>query len=206
MFFFPNSPFVRNRNSTRSTQQTSLYSDFEPFDRYGNFKPIEPYEEIESQLDYSDEDLLSIYESDDFIPIYKDEKSTDSRAESESDILVVNTDLAKYLKDHPKEVYKLTPRHFEELIAGILADLGYSIELTAQSADGGIDIFATQKSTVGESLLIVDCKRYAPDNTRLQRKIDILSLANNFDLGKSSSLKKLFQKSVVAKTKDCRYS
>ena len=38
--------------------------------------------------------------------------------------------------------------------------IGYSVELTPKGADGGVDIFATQKSGIGELLLIVDCKRY----------------------------------------------
>src|SRR5205085_7140045 len=72
--------------------------------------------------------------------------------------------LIHYFKNHPDEMYKLNPRRFEELVAALLKDLGYSVELTAQSADGGVDIFATQKSGIGEVLLIVDCKRYAPAN------------------------------------------
>lgn len=47
-------------------------------------------------------------------------------------------------------------------MAAILKDMGYSVELTAKGADGGIDIIATQKSRIGELLLIVDCKRYLP--------------------------------------------
>jgi len=164
MFFFPNSPFMPSSSLFSLNRQNSLYERFKPIDRYEGFKPIRRYEEFESISRYSNKDLLSIYEFEDFVPIYKYEKSAESEAISKSDILIVDTELVNYFKNHPKEMYKLSPRQFEELVAGILFDLGYSVELTAQSADGGVDIFATQKSIIGESLLIVDCKRYAPDN------------------------------------------
>lgn len=96
--------------------------------------------------------------------LYKDQKVSEAESVSKADLLVVDDALIHYFKNHPDEMYKLNPRRFEELVAAILKDLGYSVELTAQSADGGVDIFATQKSGVGEVLLIVDCKRYAPAN------------------------------------------
>lgn len=96
--------------------------------------------------------------------LYKGEKTPEAELLSRADLLIVDDELIRYFKNHPEEMYKLNPRRFEELIAEILKDLGYSVELTAQSADGGVDIFATQKSGIGEVLLIVDCKRYAPTN------------------------------------------
>lgn len=171
MFFFPNSPFMRSSNTGRTSRQNTSSGEYKPISSfgeyesigYGDFIPI-GYGDFEPISEFSNEELLSVYEYEDFIPIYKNEKSVEKEAISKSDILIVDGELVNYFKNNPDKVYELSPRQFEELVAGILTDLGYSVELTAQSADGGIDIFATQKSVIGESLLIVDCKRYAPNN------------------------------------------
>ena len=93
--------------------------------------------------------------------LYKAEKEPEGDARTRIDLMVADDELIRYLKLHPEQMYNLNPRRFEELVAAILKDLGYSVELTQNSADGGVDIFATQKSGVGEVLLVVDCKRYA---------------------------------------------
>lgn len=94
--------------------------------------------------------------------VYHQEKTQPEEHEAKSDLIILDDQLIKYLKNHPKALYQLTPRRFEELVADILRDLGYIVELTQNSADGGIDIFATQKTGVGELLLVVDCKLYSP--------------------------------------------
>jgi restriction system protein len=96
--------------------------------------------------------------------IYRDEKKPKAQSQSKDDIIIVDDQMIQYFTKHPEDLYNLNPRRFEELVAAILKDLGYSVELTAQSADGGVDIFATQKSGVGEVLIVVDCKRYARNN------------------------------------------
>jgi HJR/Mrr/RecB family endonuclease len=95
--------------------------------------------------------------------LYEEDKTPETAAQSTADLIIVDDEMIRYFKSHPKEMYSLDPRRFEELVAAILKDLGYSVELTALGADGGVDIFATQKSGIGELLVIVDCKRYAPD-------------------------------------------
>lgn len=94
--------------------------------------------------------------------LYRDTRSEESEQKTEHDILIVDDELIRFFSRYPERMYQLEPRKFEELVARILKDLGYDVELTAKSADGGIDIFATQKAEVGEVLLIVDCKRYSP--------------------------------------------
>jgi len=56
------------------------------------------------------------------------------------------------------------PRKFEELIASILEDFGFDINLTKATRDGGSDIIARIKNSVCSFLTLVECKRYAPDN------------------------------------------
>lgn len=94
--------------------------------------------------------------------VFEQAKSPEQEARTRLDLITVDDELIAHLRDHPDEMYALHPRRFEELIAAILRNLGYSIELTGRGADGGVDIIATQKSGIGESLLIVDCKRYGP--------------------------------------------
>jgi HJR/Mrr/RecB family endonuclease len=94
-------------------------------------------------------------------PLYRDTKTEPATNIIRTDILAIDDEAIRFLAKHPEYMHDLSPRRFEELIAAILKDLGYAVELTAEGADGGVDIFATQKSGIGESLLIVDCKRYS---------------------------------------------
>ncbi len=96
--------------------------------------------------------------------LYSQKKTPKQEKQSQSDLLIVDDELVKYFTQHPDELYKIQPRKFEELVALILKDMGYNVELTGLGADGGVDIIASCKSGVGEILLIVDCKRYDPGN------------------------------------------
>ncbi len=59
---------------------------------------------------------------------------------------------------------ELSPRKFEELVAYLMEKHGYEVELTQQSRDGGIDIFALKRDSFGSFLTIVDCKKYSVSN------------------------------------------
>ncbi len=76
----------------------------------------------------------------------------------------INTELKRYLNKHPEKLYELSPRKFEELIASILEDLGFDVELTQATRDGGSDIIAYIRNAVCEYLTLVECKKYAPEN------------------------------------------
>lgn len=82
-------------------------------------------------------------------------------------IAVVTTltiELVDYLKNHPRELLKLAPRQFEELIAELLSSFGWEIHLTPPSKDGGYDIFAISKDIAGvRSSWVIECKKYAPE-------------------------------------------
>ena len=93
--------------------------------------------------------------------IYRDTRQPERDALVRLDLVQVDAQLIEYLKRHPEKMYELQPRRFEELVAEMLRDMGYQTELTVSSADGGVDIIATQKTGIGETLLVVDCKRYA---------------------------------------------
>ena len=70
--------------------------------------------------------------------------------------------LIEYLRHHPRALYRLRPRQFEELVAEILASYGWEVHLTPPSRDGGYDIFAVSKDVSGvKSPWIIECKKYA---------------------------------------------
>ena len=79
------------------------------------------------------------------------------------DLETINGELIRYLARHPEKMYELQPRKFEELIAELLRDMGYQVELTPCTRDGGFDIRAVQKSAVGTALALVECKRFGPN-------------------------------------------
>ncbi len=80
-------------------------------------------------------------------------------------ISAISEELIRYLGKHPNEIYNLSSRKFEELIAEILVGFGWEVELTAQTQDGGYDIFAISgdiNSSGIKTSFIVECKKYAP--------------------------------------------
>ncbi len=73
----------------------------------------------------------------------------------------INGELIRFLARHPDQMYNLTPRKFEELVAELLRDLGYETVLTPRSRDGGVDIRAFHKAPIGTILTLVECKKYS---------------------------------------------
>jgi len=64
-----------------------------------------------------------------------------------------------YFFSHPDQIYSsLTPRQFEEFIADILSELGYTVRVGPRGADEGIDIYAERNHIIGEELVLVQCK------------------------------------------------
>jgi len=76
------------------------------------------------------------------------------------DFEIVSRELLDYFAKHPFEMQKLHWRKFEEMLAEILRGLGYDTRLGPGRADGGVDIWAVQKSTIGEMLILVQAKKY----------------------------------------------
>lgn len=77
-------------------------------------------------------------------------------------IVVSNLDdLIKKLLLRPEDIFTLNPRKFEELVSGILMDMGYEVILTPQTRDGGRDILAVENTKLGPRLTLVECKRHS---------------------------------------------
>ena len=75
----------------------------------------------------------------------------------------VGNELIRHLAKHPRDLFAVSPRRFEELVAELLRDMGYDVYVTPQTRDGGRDILAVVRLPASETLTIVDCKRYSPD-------------------------------------------
>jgi len=81
-----------------------------------------------------------------------------------TDISSVNEDLLRRLDRDPTLFFRLPSRKFEEVVAELLNKMGYEITLTPATRDGGKDIYAAKKDSLGTFLYIVECKKYGPDN------------------------------------------
>jgi hypothetical protein len=98
----------------------------------------------------------------------------------------VNEALIRYLAEHPPGLYELEPRRFEELIAELFRDLGYEVLLTPRTRDGGIDIRAIRKDSVGTLLYLIECKRYRaarPVGVEMVRSLYGVTLAERASCG-----------------------
>lgn len=80
------------------------------------------------------------------------------------EIMSIDDHIKAYFKKHPEQLYKLSPRKFEELVASIMKDMGFEVELTQATRDGGRDIIAYIRNGLTSFLAHIECKRYAPDN------------------------------------------
>ncbi|MBA7631880.1 hypothetical protein ES703_39417 [subsurface metagenome] len=80
-------------------------------------------------------------------------------------VSVISAELIRYLSTHPKALYIMEPRQFEEMVAEILASYGWEVILTPATKDGGYDLFAVSKDIAGvETSWIIECKKYSPSN------------------------------------------
>jgi len=70
--------------------------------------------------------------------------------------------LIHYFSEHPEEMKTMNRRLFEEMIAELFSGFGYEVELTKQTRDGGIDIFAIKHSDVSVKY-IIQAKRPKPE-------------------------------------------
>jgi hypothetical protein len=83
--------------------------------------------------------------------------------ETKIEIAGVNEELIRYFAKHPDQLYALNPRKFEEVVEAIFRDFKFDVVLTPRSKDGGLDIRAIRKDSVGTLLYLIECKRYAPE-------------------------------------------
>jgi len=89
--------------------------------------------------------------------------STEIVAAAAPRIITAASALIDALKKQPAEIHALSPRKFEELLADLLSDMGWEVELTQQTRDGGKDILAYLNTDLGRFLCLVEAKHYRRD-------------------------------------------
>jgi hypothetical protein len=81
----------------------------------------------------------------------------------DSGLIVAQSALIESLKRQPDSVFQLSSRQFEGLIAVLLLDQGWDVELTPPTRDGGRDILAYLHTGISRILCLVEVKRYRRD-------------------------------------------
>lgn len=94
------------------------------------------------------------------IPI---EANQDFAPDVRQKVIVVENNLLADLKRRPEDLHRLSPQQFEELVAEIIRDRGFHVQLTNQTRDGGKDIIASIDSELGKLLILIEAKKYRPD-------------------------------------------
>jgi len=83
----------------------------------------------------------------------------------DNDIKIINQNFHQIIVNDPNEIYNLSPRQFEELIADLFEKKGYKVKLTPSTRDGGKDIYAEKRDLFNNSYLYaIECKKYSPEN------------------------------------------
>lgn len=79
-------------------------------------------------------------------------------------IIIAATNIEKQLINQvhrrPELVHELSPRKFEEFVAELMRQQGFTVELTPATRDGGKDIYLAAKTSLGSFLYLVECKQY----------------------------------------------
>jgi HJR/Mrr/RecB family endonuclease len=72
----------------------------------------------------------------------------------------VTAGLLRHLAQHPTDIEQLSWSRFEELVALLLEESGYEVTRTKLTRDGGVDLWALQRSDLGSTLYAIDAKKY----------------------------------------------
>jgi hypothetical protein len=107
----------------------------------------------------SDEEVSAVLVGPDGRPLKRGPETDSALAAC---ITTINDEVLRVLADEPDLLREISPRRFEEVIAGLLDRLGYRVRLTQASRDEGADVLAFKDDPLGTFLYIVECKRYAP--------------------------------------------
>jgi hypothetical protein len=66
-------------------------------------------------------------------------------------------------RKNPKLLFNISPRNFERLVAQIFKGFGFTVDLTAQTRDGGVDILCMSNESESTIKLALEVKRYRED-------------------------------------------
>jgi Restriction endonuclease len=68
------------------------------------------------------------------------------------------SELGAHLRRNISDIYTLSPRRFEFLVAEVFREHGYAVRLTKAARDGGYDVVLLERG--GGQQTLVECKRY----------------------------------------------
>lgn len=89
--------------------------------------------------------------------------SNDKKGDSIIVLSPVNDRVLKYLSENPQAILNLSSDDFEIVMAELYRKLGYHVERTQSTRDGGKDIIISKPDALGDFIYYVECKRYAVD-------------------------------------------
>ena len=64
------------------------------------------------------------------------------------------------LEQKKKEIYDMTPREFEYFVGSVFETVGYDVQVTQATRDGGCDIIATKNDGLVPYMILIECKHY----------------------------------------------
>jgi restriction system protein len=102
-------------------------------------------------------------------------------------------EMARQLGTDWTKAFDLSPRQWEEMLAGAFDKEGYQVTLTPSSGDRGRDIIAVRDG-IGSMRILGSMKRYAPDNLVTRAHVHEMFGVVNSDLGAT--------KGIIATTSD----
>lgn len=73
----------------------------------------------------------------------------------------INDNVLCHLAENPRELYSLSSGDFEEVMARIYSKLGYDVERTKATRDGGKDLIIRKREILGDFVYYVECKKYS---------------------------------------------
>lgn len=79
----------------------------------------------------------------------------------EADTADVSGDIYTYFANNPEDLHRLSPRAFEELISSVFTARGWRSKIGPGTGDKGVDVRMWLESPLGDSLTLVQAKRYA---------------------------------------------
>jgi restriction endonuclease Mrr len=79
-------------------------------------------------------------------------------------VLVTDPRFVQYVTEHPDELQRMDDRQFEEFVAELTKMFGYTPRLGPRGRDGGIDVTAERDTGLIRELMLIQCKRYGPEN------------------------------------------
>ncbi len=82
----------------------------------------------------------------------------------EADTADVSGDIYTYFAEHPEDFHRLPHRAFEELVSSVFTARGWKTKIGPGTGDKGVDVRMWLESPLGDSLTLVQAKRYAAHN------------------------------------------